>query len=100
MGMYLRILFLTASVAAGISPAFSADNDGKQAFERVCAECHGPNGEGAEGPPLVPPPLGAQEIVGLARAGRGNMPPLPRSAITDNEIRAVVAYLETLGTAK
>jgi mono/diheme cytochrome c family protein len=92
------IAFLFGLNTAGfVTAACGADGPGKQAFERVCAECHGPSGEGADAPPLVPVPHGVQEILGIARTGKGNMPPLPRSAITDDEIRAVVAYLQTLG---
>lgn len=71
--------------------------DGKKAFERVCSESHGDAGEGGEGPPLIPRPHPAKEILNIARTGRGNMPPLPRATITDEEILAVVAYLEAHG---
>lgn len=103
-------LYLCTFFAAGLgAPAFGDEGTGKQAFERICAACHGPHGEGGDGgdggegadaPPLVPPPHGAETILGIARAGRGKMPPLPRSAITDAEILAVAAYLQTLGLEK
>ena len=105
---FLASLVIASLVIASLgAPAFGDEGTGKQAFKRVCAECHGPHGEGGEGaadgefsdaPPLVPPPHGAQQILSIARAGRGKMPPLPRSAITDAEILAVAAYLQTLGT--
>ncbi len=88
----LFLVFLAA-------PAVADDTAGKAAFERICAMCHGESGEGAEGPPLVPLKHGAQEILGFVRNGRGNMPPQPRSAITNDEIAAVAAYLGTLGDA-
>ena len=107
MGVSLHYRFSLFLVCFALSgPAFADASSGKTAFERICAECHGPHGEGGQGgegpdaPPLVPPPHGAQEILGIARTGRGNMPPVPRSAITDAEILAVVDYLQTLSGAK
>ena len=79
------------------STAYAADGPGKKAFQRVCAECHGDQGEGADGPPIAPPPHAAQEVLNIARSGRGNMPLLPRATITDEEILAVIAYLEAPG---
>lgn len=110
MGVSLhRTLCLLLVGFALAGPALAEDGPGKQAFERVCAQCHGPNGEGGDGgdgsegadaPPLVPPPFAAEQILGIARGGRGKMPPVPRSAITDAEILAVAAYLQTLGAEK
>ena len=93
-GLYLLTLCFVVS-----APARADDSVGKAAFERICAMCHGESGEGAEGPPLVPLKYGAPEILGFTRNGRGNMPPQPRSAITNDEITAVAAYLGTLGAA-
>lgn len=92
----LCLLLVCFAISA---PALADDAVGKAAFERICAMCHGESGEGAEGPPLIPLKHSAAEILGFLRNGRGNMPPQPRSAITNDEITAVAAYLGTLTEA-
>lgn len=81
-------------------PVFAADAPGKPVFERICAECHGPTGRGDKGPPLVPFLHEPQGLVSIARAGKGEMPPLPRKTISDQEIRDVAAYLKELSAGQ
>ena len=101
-GVFVR-LCVAAVCLSGLpgsgEAAYGAEGkaDGKKAFERVYSEYHGDAGEGSDGPPLIPPPHPAKEILNIARTGRGNMPPLLRATITDDEILAVVVYLEARG---
>jgi len=97
-----RLRAITACLCAMLtvgfcSTAWGAGAAGKQAFERICAECHGDMGEGDKGPPLVPMIHEAQGLISIARAGKGEMPPLPRKVITDQEIQEIAAYLKSLG---
>ena len=92
-------------------PALSATaRAGRKAFDANCAECHGPNGAGADqGPPLVhttynPGHHGDQAFFLAAKRGVrahhwnfGDMPPLPQ--VTDDQINAIVRYVRELQQA-
>lgn len=89
------------------SPAASA---GKEAFDAVCATCHGANGAGTEkGPPLVhniynPGHHGDAAFYLAAKRGVrqhhwsfGDMPPQPH--VSDEEIAGIVQYVRELQQA-
>jgi mono/diheme cytochrome c family protein len=86
---------LTAATVARAQPP-----SGEKVFARVCEQCHGPkaNGDG-QGPALVPYSKELSELTGIVRQGLGQMPAIPRSEISDDEITQVHAYLKEL-TAK
>ncbi len=73
----------------------------------ACGDCHGPRGEGSrEGGVLVPALRGreAAELLNAAREGRTAQgrrlqAPMPRYAFSDDEARALGAYLAQLGSA-
>jgi mono/diheme cytochrome c family protein len=69
---------------------------GAAAFARVCAACHGPNGEGAKAPPIVPLAYMADQVNVVVRSGQGEMPPIPKASLSDAELSAIVAYLSQL----
>lgn len=83
---------------------------GRQVYQRACAECHGPRGEGRANE-LRAPALDDtghawhhpdQQIHNWIRNGKlaltgGGMPPLGEE-LSDDEIDAVIAYLHTLWT--
>jgi mono/diheme cytochrome c family protein len=76
--------------------AISAEDGGKpKAFERVCGQCHGPDGRSGEAPPLVPLQFSSAEVQGIAREGRGMMPPLSSVTVSDEDLTAVIAWLES-----
>jgi len=96
MGRALRalVLLLSSSVAAA---AWADDAPGKAAYARVCATCHGDDpGDGADGPALVPMYRTEQQVLGIVRSGTGKMHPLAESKISDADVAAIVAYLQTL----
>jgi mono/diheme cytochrome c family protein len=82
---------------------------GREVFTRVCAQCHGENGEGYANE-LQSPALDQTEhafehpdqqihdwiVNGKLGLGR-QMPPLGEQ-LTDDEVHAVIAYLHTLWT--
>lgn len=85
----LGLLFLSGA-------AMAAEEAAKpKAFERVCGQCHGPDGRSGEAPPLVPLQFPGAEVRGIAREGRGMMPPLSTVTINDEELSAVIAWLES-----
>ena len=69
---------------------------GKDAFNRVCKVCHGPEGNGDAAPRLVPFDREYEEVLGIVRDGRGEMPPVSERRISDDEVKMVVAYLHSL----
>ncbi|WP_336959703.1 cytochrome c [Sphingobium aquiterrae] len=76
--------------AAGTEAAAEA---GAEAFRRHCAACHGPEGEGAAGPQLVPLPIPAADVRAVVREGSGQMPPIAREQLPDATLAAVIGFL-------
>lgn len=92
---FARVLLLLVCSAAATS--WADDAAGKTAYARVCAQCHGDDPlDGGDGPALVPMDRTAQQVLGIVRSGTGKMHPLPESKISDSEVTAIVAYLQTL----
>jgi mono/diheme cytochrome c family protein len=91
------------------TPTFDPLVQGREVFTRVCAQCHGENGEGYANE-LQSPALNHTEhafehpdqqihdwiVIGKLGLGR-QMPPLGEQ-LTDDEVHAVIAYLHTLWT--
>ena len=69
---------------------------GRNAFERACRVCHGPEGRGDAAPALVPFALEANQVIGIVRDGRSEMPPLSERTVTTAEIVEIAAYLRSL----
>ncbi|MDO8631214.1 MAG: cytochrome c, partial [Phycisphaerales bacterium] len=82
-----------------VAVAQDAAGPGEAAFSRVCGQCHGPAGQGAVAPALVPMDRGLPELLDVTREGRGMMPPLSSTTISDEEIAQVVQYLKSLDGA-
>ncbi len=68
---------------------------GQEEWEGVCAKCHGPEGEGGEGPRIAGSPTltDIDELTTLLRNGRGEMPAVGADW-TDEQIEALVSFLE------
>ncbi|MBZ0299878.1 MAG: cytochrome c, partial [Anaerolineae bacterium] len=88
-------------------PTTDATTQGRQVFERICAQCHGANGEG-DANALRAPSLNAsgeawrhsqRRIRRIIENGGRVMPPL-RDQLSEAEIEAVIAYLRTLWTSE
>ena len=67
-----------------------------ETYNGVCAKCHGPQGQGAYGPPLQGRAFETADITRLLRQGRttslGHMPAVG-SDWSDAQITAIIAYL-------
>jgi mono/diheme cytochrome c family protein len=92
----------TASTAAGTpaggttTPALAA---GRVEYVQMgCANCHGALGQGAIGPQLAGRNLPEQFYLLQVRTPRGVMPPYPSSVLSDTEVAAIAAYVNTLPT--
>lgn len=71
---------------------------GELVFERMCASCHGPGGEGGGvGPRLVESGLEASEIAAAVEQGRGVM---PAALVAGQEQTDVVAYVVSIAGAR
>lgn len=81
------------------APAGNAQQ-GKQAFAaHMCATCHGPEGQGAVGPALAPPPRLFPDFTRYVRQPAGKMPPFTPQAVSDAELAGIYAFLQSANPA-
>jgi mono/diheme cytochrome c family protein len=81
-----------ASAAAG-GDAFDAG----KLFATTCGWCHSAGGRAAgKGPKLMDTPLTDAEIVYRIKNGKSGQMPAFASAFTDEQIKAIVAYIRSL----
>ena len=113
---FFWLLFLVSGllVACGTAPVMPAPTatpdpvlQGREVFLRVCAECHGQNGEGYANE-LSAPALDASEHawhhpdqqirdwIANGKLGLGSEMPALGDQLAETEIGAVIAYLHTL----
>jgi mono/diheme cytochrome c family protein len=73
---------------------------GKEAFAmHMCATCHGPEGQGAVGPLLAPPPRVFGDFTRYVRQPAGKMPPFTRQALSDADLADIYAFLQSANPA-
>jgi alcohol dehydrogenase (cytochrome c) len=92
----------TAAVAARTVQGASGEaGSGRAAFERSCARCHGADGRGGEMGPGIVSRLSVKTDEELAALVRGGLPArgMPPTAVTDAELRALVAFARRLRPA-
>jgi len=81
------------------APAGNAQK-GKDAFAaHMCASCHGPEGQGAVGPALAPPPRALPDFTRYIRQPAGKMPPFTPQALSDSDIADIYAFLRATNAA-
>ena len=99
----------TSNATQSLTPTIDTIVQGREVYMRICAQCHGENGEGYANE-LQSPALNQSEhayhhpdqqihdwiVHGKLGLGR-QMPPFGEQ-LTDNEVHAVIAYLHTLWT--
>jgi len=71
----------------------AADNAGEGLYANKCSRCHGREGGGAQGPPLVPFKWSDQEAIRLIRQPECDMPPIPESDLSDEQALEIIAFL-------
>jgi mono/diheme cytochrome c family protein len=71
---------------------------GKAPYQRVCAGCHGETAQGDQGPSLVPMTLEYDELLAKVRGGGGEMPPISKTQMTDEDVKRVHEYLKSLSS--
>jgi quinoprotein glucose dehydrogenase len=71
--------------------------EGKAAFERGCAICHGAVGEGGSAPALVPLSDSYNEVLRVVRGGGSEMMmAFSQADVSDEQVRQIHAYLRGL----
>lgn len=84
---------------APASPAGNSEK-GKEAFSaHMCATCHGPQGQGAVGPALAPPPRLLPDFTRYVRQPAGKMPPFTPQAVSDADLADIYAFLQSANPA-
>ncbi|MBX9584619.1 MAG: cytochrome c [Gemmataceae bacterium] len=79
---------------------------GRQVFREFCARCHGGGGEGARaccrgaGPPLAGGGLTRWQVRAAVRQGIPPGMPAFGGRLSDAEIKAVAAYVQTLAAGR
>lgn len=89
-------IVMTAWVAMSSHAVAFRQEEGKKAFERHCAGCHGNEGAGGSGPALVPLTRDISALFAVVRQGGAQMTPFSTNEITDAEVTAVADYLRSL----
>jgi len=64
-----------------------------------CGGCHGASGEGLIGPPLNQNVIAAEEITSAVRAGKGAMPAFPPDKLSDEDLKVLIDYVQSLPSA-
>ena len=95
-------LSLSAAAAGGFSVsgsdrdfALQVQSEGRVAFERQCAGCHGANGQGAIGPDLRRWTGSVEETATVIARGAATMPAFS-ATLTTEQIEALARYLDEL----
>jgi|SRR5581483_8708302 len=109
LGCALIIAFFAVVIATpGSAKSAKVDKQAKATFESSCAGCHGVDGAGtALGKSLQAADLRSAavqkipsgELVAAVTNGKGNMPPF-KDKLNPEQIKAVIGYVRTLGSAK
>jgi mono/diheme cytochrome c family protein len=87
----------SAAASSVSAPASDAAFDPKQLFASVCGWCHSSGGrEAGKGPKLMDTALTDGEIVYRIKMGKTGQMPAFGSALNDQQIAAVVAYIRNL----
>ena len=79
-----------------VPAAAAQDHPGAQPYKQVCQLCHGSEGRGDLGPSLVPLGFDVDYVLAVVREGYSQMPPISTRELSDDDVRQVVAYLESL----
>jgi cytochrome c oxidase cbb3-type subunit 3 len=74
----------------------AADAAGERLYNGNCRNCHGTEGRGAKAPSLIPFDWSEKEAIDLVRHPVCDMPPIPKSVVSDAEIGQIINYLRTI----
>lgn len=105
LGLLLAGLWLGVSPPANAQHATAFDVvDGKQAFQRVCANCHGPDGDLVAGVDLghgsFRQPYSDAQLGAIILQGIPDTPMPPNPTMSGEQARQIVAYLRSLALSE
>jgi cytochrome c oxidase cbb3-type subunit III len=90
-----------ASILAGVSESSTDLEKGRHLFERHCAICHGPRGEGGKGPTLAQPTLprasDEESLIRIIWQGIPNTE-MPQANMGPPDILLVAKFVKSLGS--
>jgi mono/diheme cytochrome c family protein len=92
----LSLVPVITLMSAAVTTSQKEAPPGKVPYGRVCAACHGENAEGAQGPRLARIELEYDEFLAKVRHGGGEMPAISTSQVSDDEVKQVFEYLQSL----
>lgn len=92
----LALLAFGAGAVRAEEPKGDAANGKKLYLADGCYECHGYVGQGGVGLRLAPNPKPPVAIAAYIRNPVGEMPPYTAAVISDQGIRDIYAYLQTM----
>jgi putative heme-binding domain-containing protein len=102
-GVLFGALFAAFSAAGQHATAFDIE-DGARAYENVCANCHGPDGDLIAGIDLgrgiFRRPLSDEQIVAIIINGIENTPMPPTPSMSEAQALEIVAYLRAIAAAR
>jgi mono/diheme cytochrome c family protein len=88
---------LTLLLAIGVwTIGSAAEEPGQRVYDEKCGQCHGAEGRGGKGPRLVPFIWSYEQALEQIRHPLCDMPPIPESEVSDEQIAQIVAYLKTI----
>jgi mono/diheme cytochrome c family protein len=64
--------------------------------EKPCAGCHGENAQGDFGPKIAGTELSFEDVHKRVREGEAPMPPFSPEQVSDQDIRDIYAWLQSL----
>jgi mono/diheme cytochrome c family protein len=74
----------------------AAEDAGQRVYDANCKQCHGAEGRGAKAPSLIPFDWSYAEALDLIRHPVCDMPPIPKSVVSDADVARIVDYLKTI----
>ena len=100
MSVVSRLFFLVlVGLLAVVGTTEAQEHPGLESYRQVCQLCHGERGRGDIAPVLVPLGFDAEYVLAVVREGYGQMPPISQRELSDDNVRQVVAYLESLSSS-
>ena len=97
--MMSRVVFaglVLAGIICMLTAGSAADDPGQRLYGDHCIQCHGAEGRGGKGPRLVPFRWSDEQALQLVRHPICDMPPIPESEVSDEQVAQIVAYLKTI----
>ena len=95
-GSVMRVVLVFGLLFSWGVPVSAQEHPGAGPYRQVCQLCHGASGRGDMAPGLVPLEFDAEYVLAVVRDGYSQMPPISRRELSDDQVRQVVHYLESL----